>query len=138
MTWAIAEMGRPVSASDDLRAVEYLHAHTRQVAAGWAEGFDLLLTPTLPEPPPRLGEFDPAPDDPLRGFTRAGDFVTFTMPFNVTGQPAISLPLHWSADGLPIGVQLAAAYGRADVLLPVAAQLERACPWGARRPRVHA
>src|SRR5213079_467078 len=105
MTWAIAEMGRPVSASDYLRAIEYLHAHTRQVAAWWADGFDLLLTSTLPEPPPRLGEFDPAPDDPLRGFTRGGAFVAFTMPFNVIGQPAISLPLYWSADGLPIGVQ---------------------------------
>src|SRR5438034_508338 len=103
MTWAIAEMGRPVSASDYLRAIEYLHAHTRQVAAWWAEGYDLLLTPTLPEPPPRLGEFDPAPGDPLRGFTRGGAFVAFTMPFNVTGQPAISLPLHWSASGLPVG-----------------------------------
>jgi amidase len=138
MTWAIAEMGRTVTASDYIRAIEYLHAHTRQVAAWWAEGFDLLLTPTLPEPPPRLGEFDPAPDDPLRGFTRAGDFVTFTMPFNVTGQPAISLPLHWSADGLPIGVQLTAAYGREDVLLRVATQLEGARPWSGRRPRVHA
>src|SRR6266699_333417 len=138
MTWAIAEMGRPVSASDYLRAIEYLHAHTRQVAAWWADGFDLLLTPTLPEPPPRLGEFDPAPGDPLRGFTRGGAFVAFTMPFNVTGQPAISLPLHWSASGLPIGVQLGAAYGREDLLLRIAAQLEEARPWSARRPPVHA
>ena len=64
--------------------------------------------------------------------------MTFTSPFNVTGQPAISLPLHWNADGLPIGVQLAAAYGREDVLIRVAAQLEQARPWAARRPRVHA
>src|SRR2546430_1669086 len=138
MTWAIAEMGRRVSASDYLRAIEYLRAHTRQVAAWWAEGFDLLLTPTLPEPPPRLGEFDPAPDDALRGFTRGGAFVAFTMPFNVTGQPAISLPLHWTTDGLPIGVQLGAAYGREDLLLRIAAQLEEARPWSARRPPVHA
>src|SRR5207249_3093665 len=77
MAGAIAEMGRPVSASGYLRAIEYLHAHTRQVAGWWAEGYDLLLTPTLPEPPPRLGEFDPAPGDPLRGFTRGGAFVAF-------------------------------------------------------------
>ena len=138
MTWAIAEMGRSVSASDYIRAMDYLHAHTRLVAAWWAEGFDLLLTPTLAEPPPRLGEFDPAPDDPLRGFTRSAAFVVFTMPFNITGQPAVSLPLHWSADGLPIGVQLGAAYGREDLLIRVAAQLESTHPWSGRRPPVHA
>ena len=103
----------------------------------WAEGFDLLLTPTIPEPPPRLGEFDATPTDPLHGFARGGAFVAFTLPFNVTGQPAISLPLHWSSDGLPIGVQLVAAYGREDVLIRVAAQLEAARPWRDRRPPVH-
>ncbi len=138
LTWGIAEMGRSVTARDYLRAIEYLHAHTRQVAAWWAEGFDLLLTPTLAEPPPLLGEFDPTPDDPMRGFARGGAFVAFTMPFNVTGQPAISLPLHWSADGLPIGVQLGAAYAREDVLLRIAGQLEAARPWSARHPPVHA
>jgi amidase len=138
LTWGLAEMGRQVTARDYLRAIEYLHAHSRQVAAWWAEGFDLLLTPTLAEPPPRLGEFDPTPDDPMRGFGRGGAFVAFTMPFNITGQPAISLPLHWSADRLPIGVQLGAAYAREDLLIRVAAQLEQARPWSARRPPVHA
>jgi amidase len=62
----------------------------------------------------------------------------FTVPFNITGQPAISLPLHWNRGGLPIGVQLVAAYGREDVLLRLAAQLERALPWSDRRPPIHA
>jgi amidase len=138
MIWGIAEMGRGISAVEYIRAVETLHAWARRVVGWWSEGFDLLLTPTLPEPPPPLGEFDAKPGDPLRGFARGGGFVTFTLPFNVTGQPAVSLPLHWSASGLPVGVQLAAAYGREDVLIRIAAQLEQARPWKDRRPAVHA
>jgi amidase len=64
--------------------------------------------------------------------------MAFTEPFNVTGQPAISLPLHWTAEGLPVGVQLVAAIGREDLLLRVASQLEREMPWSGRLPRVHA
>ena len=75
---------------------------------------------------------------PLAGFFRAGSFVPFTTQSNVTGQPAISLPLHWTADGLPVGVQLVAAFGREDLLIRVAAQLEAAAPWTDRRPPVHA
>jgi amidase len=138
LTWGIAEIGRKHSGVAYLRAIETLHAHTRRVLAWWHGGFDLLLTPTLAELPPPLGEFDPTPDDPLHGFGRGGDFVAFTMQFNITGQPAISLPLHWSTDGLPIGVQLVAAHGREDVLLRIAAQLEEVKPWHDRRPRVFA
>jgi amidase len=69
---------------------------------------------------------------------RMGHLTTFTGPFNVTGQPAISLPLHWNDDGLPIGVQLVAAYGREDVLFRLASQLEQAQPWADRHPPVSA
>jgi amidase len=69
---------------------------------------------------------------------RIGSFVPYTAQFNMTGQPAVSLPLHWSADGLPVGVQLVGRYGREDVLVRVAAQLEAAAPWADRRPPVHA
>jgi amidase len=112
-----------------------LHGATRKVAE-WFTDFDLLLTPTLAEPPPLLGEFDSPPDNPLHGLFRAAALVPFTPPFNVTGQPAISLPLHWNDAGLPIGVQLVAPYGREDVLIRVAAQLEQAQPWADRRPPV--
>jgi amidase len=76
-----------------------------------------------------LGTFRSPPDDPLAGIFRAGDFAPFTAVFNATGQPACSVPLYRNAAGLPIGVQLAAAYGREDLLLRVAAQLEAAQPF---------
>jgi amidase len=138
LTWALAESGREVTASQYIDAVSSLQAFTRQLAEWWDGAFDLLLTPTLGEPPLPLGTFDAEPDNPLHGFFRAGQFVPFSAQFNITGQPAISLPLSWTAEGLPIGSQLVAAYGREDVLLRVAAQLEQARPWGDRRPPVRA
>ena len=98
----------------------------RRAATFWApqpegDGFDLLLTPTLGEPPVAHGTFDSTAEDPLGGFFRSAAFVPFTAQFNVSGQPAINLPLHWNDDGLPIGVQLVAAFGREDLLLRVAA-----------------
>ena len=96
--------------------------------AQWWETHDLLVTPTSPELPVRLGELAPTNDDP-GVMTRHGTLTTFMIPFDVTGQPAISLPLHWSESGLPVGVQIAVGYAREDVLLRVAAQLEEAAPW---------
>ena len=136
--WAITEMGRRLTASEYLAALEVKNRFTRAMAGWWAAGFDLLVTPTLPEPPPRLGELVPDPAAPLKGWTRAGELVTFTLPFNVTGQPAISLPLHWTTDGLPVGVQLVAAHAREDLLIQVAAQIEEAHPWAGRRPSISA
>ena len=137
-TWVMAEMGRAVSAAEYIRAAIWLQAYTRRVASWWSEGFDLLLTPTIAEPPVLLGDMKATPQEPLRGFQRSTSFILFTGAFNVTGQPAISLPLHWNAAGLPIGVQLVAAYGREDVLLRLAAQIETAQPWANKRPPLHA
>ena len=135
-TWLVAEAGRAASATAYLQAVTWLQGYTRRVANWWAGGFDLLLTPTLPELPPPLGEFTATPDDPLRGIFHSVALVTFTSPFNTTGQPAISLPLYWSTEGLPIGIQLVASYGREDLLIRIAAQLEKARPWADRWPEV--
>jgi amidase len=95
-----------------------------------------LLTPTLAEPPPPLGHFKGTADSPLEGLARGAAFALFTAPFNASGQPAISLPLGTSSDGLPIGVQLVAAFGREDVLIRLAAQIEQAAPWIGRRPAI--
>ena len=134
LTWALCEMGRSYSAAEWLTAREWLQAASRRVAAWW-EDFDILLTPTIAEPPPRLGEFGSTPDNPLAGLFRAAGLVPFTPPYNVTGQPAISLPLQWH-EGLPIGVQLVAAYGREDLLLRLSAQLEQAAPWHDHHPEL--
>jgi Asp-tRNAAsn/Glu-tRNAGln amidotransferase A subunit and related amidases len=123
-----------VSSTDYARSLAAVGEFRRSVQQWWADGFDLLLTPTVAEPPVRIGEHDPSPDDPMRGMKRAAEFVPFTPPFNATGQPAINVPLHWNPDGLPIGIQLVGAYGREDVLIRVASQLETAAPWASRTP----
>jgi len=125
---------RSLSAVEYVAAVDDLSDRARRIAAEWV-AFDVLLTPTLPCPPLRVGELA-TETDPLVRMIRLGGLATFTMPFNVTGQPAVSLPLHWSSDGMPIGVQLVAAFGREDVLFRLAAQLEEARPWSGRRPLV--
>lgn len=122
-TWACAERGRKLSAVDYLSAVEYVQAWTRRLSWWWYDGYDLLLTPTVAEPPPPLGSFA-APDTGLR----SAQVVAFTYPFNLSGQPAISLPCHTDA-GLPIGVQLVSAHGHEDLLLQVSAELEQAMTW---------
>ena len=106
----------------------------RALQQWWANGWDLLLTPTLAEPPTLIGTFANDAAAPMTPMIRAGAFVPFTPPFNSSGQPAINLPLHWNSAGLPIGVQLVAAYGCEDVLLRVAAQVESAQPWADRHP----
>lgn len=132
--WAQAEQARAATALDHARALAACVTFRRAVQQWWADGFDLLVTPTIGELPAPLGAFAQGQGDPTATRTLSGRFVSFTQPFNVTGQPAISLPLHQSADGLPVGVQFIAAYGRDDLLIRVAAQIERARPWSHRMP----
>ncbi|HEX5065645.1 MAG TPA: amidase [Myxococcota bacterium] len=136
--WRVADPEGPVIPAEDfLEAAEWQQGWATRVASWWAGGFDLLLTPTVCEPPPYLEELALG-DRPFELLDRLGPHMAFTEPFNVTGQPALTLPLHQSPDGLPIGVQLVARVGREDLLFRVASQLEAARPWSGRRPPVHA
>jgi len=134
LTWALAEQGRTHSAAAYLGAVGYAQIVARGVLSWWQD-FDLLLTPTMALPPAELGAIRAGEsENPLLPIERSVPYAAFTAGFNATGQPAISLPLHWSDAGLPIGVQLVADMGREDLLLRVASQLEEAVPWAERRP----
>jgi amidase len=124
---------RALSAPDYLGARAWIGMWCRRMA-GWWSDHDVLVTPTVGAPPPRLGWFTEA--GPAEEGRRIASFIPYTAQFNMTGQPAVSLPLHWSADGLPVGVQLVAGYGREDLLVRLAAQLEEAAPWAHRRPPV--
>jgi amidase len=130
MTQLSLQHGRASSGADYVSAVQWMHGFSRRVAQWWADGFDLLLCPVLNGTPPPIGWFS----DMATAYERIGALLHYTGQFNITGQPAISLPLGMSADGLPIGVQLVGGFGREDVLIRVAAQLEQAAPWSGRHP----
>ena len=133
LTRQMAEIAESISASDLIASISYLRVASRGLLALWGD-HDVLLTPTLAQPPLELGALEP--DDgaePIDMLRKAGEFVPFTPPINVTGQPAISLPLHHSAAGLPIGVHLVGPHGGEELLLSLSGQLEGARPWGERR-----
>ncbi len=130
LTWALAEHGRALSAAAHLGHVEGVHAFGRRLAGWWDTGFDLLLTPTQAAPPPALGWITSSREEPLRAVARAAPYGVFTLPFNLSGQPALSLPAaRTHAGGLPIGIQLAARFGGEALLLQVGAELEAVHPW---------
>jgi len=137
LTWALIEMGRGFNAAQYLIALTALQGVARDFARRFQE-YDLWLTPTVAEPPPPLGTFDSPPDNPLYGIVRAAAFVPFTPVCNITGQPAMNVPLHWNEEGLPVGVQFMARFGDEATLFRLAAQLEEARPWAGRRPPVSA
>ena len=124
-------IGQALPAVAYLQARTWLGMWTRRMAEWWTS-HDLLLTPTLGAPPPELGWFTAAGAE--QEGPRIASFIPYTAQFNMTGQPAVSLPLHWTPGGLPVGVQLVAAYGREDLLIQVASQLEQAAPWEGRHP----
>ncbi len=134
-TWETYESAGAITGAQYLEALTKMHAWTRRVVSWWDDdGYDLFLAPTCGEPAPEIGDLT----RPDAGMMRQLPFAVFTAPFNITGQPAMSVPLHVTASGLPIGVQLVGAPFREDVLFRIAAQLEAAQPWIDRVPGVHA
>jgi amidase len=128
----LIESAHELSSVQHIQALDAAHTFARRVMAFW-EDYDILLTPTLALPPLPVG-FIFSDDDPMMQLIRSGMFIPFTPAGNITGQPAVSVPLHWSDDGLPIGVQLMGRAFDEATLIRLSAQLEEAEPWANRRP----
>ena len=138
MTAQMEEIADAQSGTDLLIAVDALRRMSREILGFWTD-HDVLVTPTLAQPPIEVGALKPAEGEPpIQMLLNAASFVPFTPVSNVTGQPAMSVPLHMTADGLPVGVQFVGAPAAEEMLLSLAAQLEAARPWAHRRPPVFA
>ena len=136
LTWELASRAAAFGAADHAAALSALVRFRRAVQQWWADGWDVLLTPTTAVVAAPLGDMAQDAEHPLAPFALSASWVPFTPAFNTSGQPAVSLPLHWTPDGLPVGVQLVGGYGREDILIALAAQLEQAHPWADRHPPV--
>lgn len=136
INWEYYKIGKELKAVDYVRSLETLHGWSREVE-GWWSDYDLLITPTVCTLPPAHGAFRPT-DDPWDPLHKGAEISALVRPFNITGQPAISVPVAVSSSGLPIGVQIVAAEGREDILLAVAAALEQMLRWDQRVPPIHA
>jgi amidase len=134
VTWALIERGRAQAAVQQVRLMHALRVLSREIAADLLP-YDVYLTPTLTQKPRPLGHWDMSEPDLDRYNAKWTDAV-FMFPFNVSSLPAISLPLHWSADGLPMGVQAVGRFGDEATLLALATVLETEMPWRDRRPPV--
>lgn len=136
VTWAIIERGRATSGTRHISDVEQLRQIGRAIVGDLA-AYDLFITPTLTQLPRPFGYYDMSETDIDRYNAKWADSV-FAYPFNISGQPAISLPLGWSKGGVPIGVQLVGRYGDEATVLAASAQLEQDMPWKDRRPPISA
>jgi amidase len=138
LTWAYTQAGHRVSAGDYLQAVETIQRFSRTVA-GFLTTYDVFLTPTMSAPPAPIGWITSTPDDPYRALKRGGDTVAYAgVVANLTGNPAMSVPMTWTAEGLPMGVHVLGRFGDEATLIRLAAQVEAARPWVGRLPPVHA
>ena len=138
VTWDLYQQSQRTTGAAYLVTWEELQRFSRKVACWYRDGgWDVLLSPTMQIPPTKLGSFDPSPDDPGKSIRLALSFVAFTRTQNITGDPAMSVPLFWNKEDVPVGVQFAAPFAAEATLFRLAAQLEKARPWAARRPPVH-
>lgn len=133
LTRAMWEFGREVKATDYLAALQIIQGMARPIARQF-EKYDLWLTPTLAKPPLPLGAMDSDESDPIRGLMAGAHFSPYTSLCNVTGQPAMSVPLFWNEEGLPIGSHFIGRYGDEATLFRLAGQLEAALPWAGKLP----
>src|SRR3954453_21857055 len=134
LSWALFQLCKSINSIDALAAELQLHGVGRELVT-WISQYDALLTPALAEAPVTLGTLDPLDaDDPMGAFPRSAAFTPFTPPLNISGAPAISLPLYQRGDGLPLGVQLIGQPAGEAELLSLSAQIEAAHPWAERRP----
>ena len=133
LTRYLRAKGMELSAADLLLHQGILQGSVR-VALRALTGYDAILTPTLALPPRPVGWFDEV--EPAENFIRQTQFTPWTALYNLSGQPAVSVPLHWTADGLPIGVMLAGQLGAEGTLISLSAQLEAARPWQERHPPI--
>jgi amidase len=137
-TWEFFQHSKTITGAAYLDAQAELQRFSRKVASWYQRGkYDVLLSPTMRIPPTEVGSFQPVPYDLARWIGIARSFIAFTRTQNVTGQPAMSVPLYWNCENIPIGVQFAGRFGDEATLFRLAAQLERARPWAAKRPPIH-
>jgi amidase len=134
LTRWLRERGRALSAVDYITSLGGLRARAR-VELERSSSYDAILTPTIAQPPALVGGLRDD-EDPAQDFENQKRFTPFTAPYNMSGQPAVSIPLHWNDDGLPIGIQLIGRAGDEATLLRIAAQVEAAEPWAQRKPHI--
>ncbi|MBW1811847.1 MAG: amidase, partial [Deltaproteobacteria bacterium] len=136
--WEDYQLGLNITGANYLVTLEEVQLFSRKIA-GWFHdgGYDLLLNPTMRIPPSKYGTFESTKEQPLKLFEVARSCSAFTRCQNLTGQPAMSVPLYWNEDNIPIGVQFAGRFGDEAALFRLAAQLEQASPWAAKKPPIH-
>ena len=137
-TWELYQESFNTTGANYLTALKELQCFARKIAHWYDAGeYDILLSPTMQIPPAKLGSFQSTSEDPEKWIRTALSFVVFTRTQNITGQPAMSVPLYWNNDGIPVGVQFAGRFGDEATLFRLASQLEQVRPWADRIPRIH-